>query len=245
MNNDSHPPTIAPEQFDPSIQPSVEPITIRARVKRVPRWITFAGIGCGCLAALVVFLTMSGIVGKVLPRPSGIPLSVQQTATAELLTTNGRPELGGLIARFIKVYGQPSSNSSPSDGLYDFNTTLEVFTSQENKRVNAASFLNTDGSGWVSVKSAIHDCENFIPGDALYQHTVELYNPSTGVHTGTERIYLSPSLGSLFQASDFTDEHGQVTTLGTFGIVFHYDIPNNPSHIIDCNPQIGLEKAQT
>jgi hypothetical protein len=212
-------------------------------------------------------------------RPSGLPLSVQQTATAELLAPTGRPQLGGLIARFIKAYGQPSSNSSPSDGLYDFNDILEVFTSHENNRVNSASFLNTDGHGWISLKSAIPDCEKLIPSDAIYQRVVELYNPASGIRTGTERVYFSPSLASLFQASDFTDEHGQVTTSGTFAIVFHYAVANSPgitsipkgvvvsdlrlslkhslrqstlsqryvtdnaSHIADCNPQIGLERA--
>lgn len=139
-------------------------------------------------------------------------------------------------------------------------------------RVNAASFLNTDGSGWVSLKSALPDCEKLIPSDAIYQRIVELYNPANGLHIGTERVYFSPSLASLFPASDFTDEYRQVTTSGTFAIVFHYVVPNSPGmtsiphrlvsdglrlslkhslstsdiplRIADCNPQIGLELVQ-
>jgi len=223
MNNDLHSPNQAPEQIASPLQPT-EQMTLRARLRRLPRWKRFAGIGL----ALVVFLAISGIMGNALLKPSGVPLSVQQTATAELLAKTGRPQLGALIPRFIEVYGQPSSNSSPNDGLYDFNHILEVFTSRTNNRVNAASFLNTDGSGWASLKSALPDCEKFIPSDAMYQRVVELYNPANGLHTGTERVYFSPSLASLFQASDFTDEHRQVTTAGTFAIVFHYVVLNSP-----------------
>jgi hypothetical protein len=216
MNNDLHSPNKAPEQLASLSQSS----TLWTRLRRLPRWT----LGL----ALVVFLTISGIMGNALLKPNGIPLSIQQTATAELLAKTGRPELGALVTRFIKVYGQPSNNSSPNDGLYDFNHTLEVFTSHTNNRVNSASFLNTDGSGWASLKSALPDCEKLIPSDAMYQRVVELYNPANGLHTGTERVYFSPSLASLFPVNDFTDEHRQVTTSGTFAIVFHYVVPNSP-----------------
>lgn len=239
-----------------------------ARLPTLARWRLFAGISL----AFIILLTLAGILGNALLKPHGVPLSLQQTATAELLAKTGRPELGASITRFIGVYGQPSSSSSPSDGLYDFNHILEVFTSHRNNRVNAASFLNSDGNGWNSLQSALPDCEKLIPRDALYQRIVELYNPANGLHVGTERVYLSPSLASLFQASDFTDEHRQVTTAGIFAIVFHYVVPNSPgmtaipnrsafnglkmsfkdarsSHdspprIADCNPQIGLEPVQ-
>src|SRR5436190_16147869 len=50
QKNDAHTlPTMTPEQFNPPIQPPTERMTLRARVKRAPPWITFAGIGCGCL----------------------------------------------------------------------------------------------------------------------------------------------------------------------------------------------------
>lgn len=224
MNNDLHSPNKAPKHIASPLQLPTEHMTLRARLRRLSRWKRLAGIGL----ALVVFLAISGIMGNALLKPSGIPLSIQQTATAELLAKTGRPELGALVTRFIEIYGQPSSSSSPNDGLYDFNNTLEVFTSHTNNRVNAASFLNIDGSGWTSLKRALPDCEKFIPSDAMYQRVVELYNPANGLHTGTEHVYFSPSLASLFQASDFIDEHRQVTTSGTFAIVFHYVVPNSP-----------------
>jgi hypothetical protein len=221
MNYDISPRNREPESSDQALQSS---ITLKARLQKSPRWMRFTGLS---LALLLLLLAIWAIAGNTVFKPRLVPLSVQQTATAELLATTGRPELGTFIDRFTKVYGQPSNFSSPSDGLYDFNNVLEVFTSPENKRVDSASFLNTDLQGWASLKDAIPACEQFLPGDAIYQRTVELYNPADGVHTGTERVYYSPSLGSLFKASDFTDENGRVTTPGTFAIAFHYAIPGN------------------
>jgi hypothetical protein len=222
MDNDS--PNRVSKQLSCALQLSTKHMTLRARLSKLPRWKRFAGCGL----ALVVCLAVTGMIGNALLRPSGVPLSVQQTATAELLAKTGRPELGASVTRFIDVYGQPSSSSSPSDGLYDFNNILEVFTSHANDRVNAASFLNSDGTGWASLKRALPDCEKLIPSDAIYQRVVELYNPANGLHVGTERVYFSPSLASLFPSNDFTDEYKQVSTSGTFAIVFHYAVLNSP-----------------
>jgi hypothetical protein len=228
MNNDSYPPDMKSEPLNSPLQPSTEHRKLGIHLKRLPQWMQWGGIGCGSLIVLLIFLMMSGILGNLLSGRSDTPPPVQRTAIAELLATTGQPKLGGLIANFIKAYGQPSSDSSPSDGFYDFNNMLEVFTSQENHHVDSASFMNTNGNGWTSLASAIPVCEKLIPSDAVYQRAVELYNPMSGVRTGTERVYFSPSLASLFKASDFTDEQGQITTPGTFAIAFHYVVANSP-----------------
>jgi hypothetical protein len=228
MNNDSYPPDMKSEPLNSPLQPSTEHRMLGTHLKSLPPWMRWGGIGCGSLIVLLIFLMMSSTLGNLLSGWSNTPPPVQRTATAELLAPTGQPKLGGLIANFIREYGQPSSVSSPSDGFYDFNNILEVFTSQENHRVDSASFMNTNSNGWTSLASAIPACEKLIPSDAVYQRVVELYNPMSGVRTGTERVYFSPSLASLFKASNFTDEKGQITIPGIFAIAFHYVVANSP-----------------
>ena len=167
-----------------------------------------------------------------------------------MTAANGPAKLGVLIDNFIRIYGQPQGNvSSPKDGVYYFtngNNYLGANTSSgENNRVDDITLIHADNSDLGSLQSTIPECEKFIPSDATYQRVVELYNPANGKHTTTERVYFSSQLASLFKASDYTDEHGNQATPGTFAIAFEYDlIAQDPSQVDSCSIQVVLEQIQ-
>lgn len=175
--------------------------------------------------------------------PTSIPKLVPTpTPLSELTEANGPAKLGVSANNFIRIYGQPNSDTS-SPGVYEFGSLQVLYATDEGNRVN--SITSTNGNAdWNTLQSAIPDCEKFIPSDAVYQRVVELYNPANGLHTETERIYFSSQLAPLFKASDYTDEHGNLATPGTFAIVFEYDLTNNPSGIDGCDIQVGLMQVQ-
>jgi hypothetical protein len=171
------------------------------------------------------------------PSPTPTPTSTP-TPQSELTMPNGPAKLGVVIDNFTRIYGQPDAATS-SPGVYNFNSLQVLTSTDEDNRANDIT-VDHSSNDWSSVQSALPDCEKFMPSDAMYQRTVELYNPSNGIHTETERVYVSSELAPLFQASDYTDEYGKIATPGTFGIVFEYDVTNSPSSIDSCSIQNSL-----
>ncbi|HJT58915.1 MAG TPA: hypothetical protein VJ761_20570 [Ktedonobacteraceae bacterium] len=163
-----------------------------------------------------------------------------QTSPTLFPTSPGAAILGANIGTFIAKYGQP--NSQPSNGVYEFSIygnphTNDVTIATQNNRVMGIEEDSPDGQEW-SESEAIKSCLAFAPLDNLYKRQ-ETFSDTQGTTTDLQHVYYSRSLAKQFPASDFTDENGDATTPGVFGIVLTYST-SGESEFLGCATQIGL-----
>ena len=166
------------------------------------------------------------------PNPSPTPLPVTSNNTPTSTDTT----LGQPLNNFKAKYGQLDSSSQPNNGMYDFeHMALTVMTlNKPGDRASAILYSNIGQIGWPDMEKATTDCRLFLPGDAKYTRT------TTGTNGDIQRVYISSSIATMFDASDFTDEKGNTTTPGTIAIIYTPD-PSNSNSILQCTLQVGLE----
>ena len=148
--------------------------------------------------------------------------------------------LGANIAPFITKYGQP--NSQPVNGVYEFSIygnphTNDVTVATKNSRVLGILEDSPTDQGW-SESEAIKSCLAFTPPDSIYKGQMT-FSDTQDNPTDIQRVYYSRSLAKQFPASDFTDENGDSTTPGMFGIVLTYNT-SGVSKFLGCATQVGL-----
>ncbi len=171
-------------------------------------------------------------------KPTVIATSTHSHNVNLLTPTSGPTTLGQPLSHFIFRYGAPMDEQTQKDGIYNWNrgAFFVLAFKSENYLVSGIDDANSDGNGWDSEASAAPLCKTFLPADSVYKRDVTI---SHGVPSD-ERVYYSASLAPLFPASTFTDENGNITTPGTFAIVYQYDSATS-MHITDCSIQIGLQ----
>lgn len=164
-----------------------------------------------------------------------IPTPTHAAQGDPLAPVPGPMALGQPVSHFVAQYGPP--NVIADGDYYWRGPDITVFAfSYDERRVSAVLYAGSDGNGWSSVSAASAVCRAFLPSDATYKRTVDI----TGANPGVQHVYYSPSSAPLFQASEFTDENGNVTTPGTLAIVFDYNHADM-THIDECSVQVGLQ----
>lgn len=186
------------------------------------------------------------------PQPTITPTQaaiVHPTPTSTIAPTHptanaGPAILGADISAFIAKYGQSNIDSQPNNGSYNFALyghsqvdNLNVVT-KGSKALSIFKDSPTD-QGW-NKSEAIAACLVFIPSDSVYKREMTLLDPQ-GNPMDIQRVYYSPSLAKQFPSSDFTDENGNQTTPGTFGIVLAYASGSTTSFLF-CSVQVGLQQ---
>jgi hypothetical protein len=155
-------------------------------------------------------------------------------------TSPGTAILGANSGTFVAKYGQP--NSRPINGVYEFSiygnphaNDVTVAT-QNNKVIGILEDSPTD-EGW-SESEAIKSCLAFIPADSIYKAQMT-FSDTQNNPTGMQRVYYSRSLAKQFPPGDFTDQQGNATTPGMFGIVLTYST-SGVAKFLGCATQVGL-----
>lgn len=196
-------------------------------------------------SAIVIFVyAMAGCSPAQGNAPSQPASKVTQPAARSsptlFPTSPGAAILGANIGTFIAKYGQP--NSQPSNGVYEFSIygnphTNDVTVATQNNKVMGIQEDAPANQEWGE-SEAIKACLAFAPADNVYKRQ-ETFSDTQGTITDRQRVYYSRSLAKQFPASDFTDENGDATTPGMFGIVLTYST-SGVSEFLGCATQIGL-----
>jgi hypothetical protein len=162
------------------------------------------------------------------------------TSSAQPAPEPGPTTLGQPISHFLSHYGTPLETPVKEKGLFEWmGGALSVYAYQEDHYHTSSIVFAPldDNKNWGTEEQATSACQGFLPSDAVYKRTIDFTTPKN-----TDRVYVSPSLASLFPASYFTDEHGKVTTPGTMALTFQYDI-NDETQVYQCTFRIGVDET--
>jgi len=187
-----------------------------------------------------VLISSGSLLFRITGQAQGPARPVQPSVGAQPLTptpvifpaTHGRPQLGALLSDFVGAYGQQPVQGNGSYDFLQHSLSLFVLSGSPTLRVYGITL----SIGWASLAEARTACKAFLPEDSQYQQQVEISDGQR--QTGTQRIYLSPSLASLFPANDFIDNQGKKETPGTFSLLFTDDLAT-ADHVSVCSFQLS------